>query len=509
MRSGSRMTDFTAGAIAVVACGLALFWGFTKANPFHRAFEIKAAFESSNNLKTNSPVRIAGVEVGKVKKVEPVGGGAEGAVVTMEIFKRGQPIHKDARAKIRPRIFLEGNFFVDLRPGSPSAPVLDSGDTIPVNQTAIPVQLDQVFQALDGDTRGQLRTALTELASAYDDGAAGAFNRSLEFQPDAYRFTAVVSEALLGREAGDLGDFVRDMGRVSAAVDRNPRQLQGLLRDFNITAGALARESGALQAAIAELPRTLRAAGPTLDALNAAFPSVRRLAVEALPGVRSSSPTIQALRPLIGQLRGLVSESELRGLSADLGAATPPLASTAESTVPLLAQLRPLASCAANVVIPALDQKVPDERFPATGPAYQEFFKALVGLAGESRSFDANNQWFKVLGAGGRETFGLGNGLLGSSAVPFLGTNPPKAKRRPPLKPDVPCETQEPPDLGTKPGGAPARVNARPDSAAARARSAKAREVAIGLERLRLDREGSKLRVLERDITRAELRDGH
>ena len=43
----------------------------------------------------------------------------------------GLPIHKDATLKIRPRIFLEGNFFVDLQPGTPSAPTIDDGDTIP------------------------------------------------------------------------------------------------------------------------------------------------------------------------------------------------------------------------------------------------------------------------------------------------------------------------------------------------------------------------------------------
>ena len=42
----------------------------------------------------------------------------------MEIDEKGLPIHKDATLKIRPRIFLEGNFFVDLKPGSPSSPTL-------------------------------------------------------------------------------------------------------------------------------------------------------------------------------------------------------------------------------------------------------------------------------------------------------------------------------------------------------------------------------------------------
>ena len=54
----------------------------------------------------------------------------DAAVVVLEINEEGLPIHKDATAKIRPRIFLEGNFFVDLKPASPAAPVLDDGGTL-------------------------------------------------------------------------------------------------------------------------------------------------------------------------------------------------------------------------------------------------------------------------------------------------------------------------------------------------------------------------------------------
>src|SRR5207245_10430898 len=74
--------------------------------------------------------------------------------------------HSDATAKIRPRIFLEGNWFVDLQPGSPSAPTLSSGATLPITQTADPVQLDQVLDALNTDTRANLQNFLI----GYGDG---------------------------------------------------------------------------------------------------------------------------------------------------------------------------------------------------------------------------------------------------------------------------------------------------------------------------------------------------
>ena len=101
-------------------------------------------------------MRIAGVEVGKVKKIEPLEG-TNAAVLTMELKKTALPIHADATAKIRPRIFLEGNFFVDLKPGTPGSPELPSGGTMKISQTATPVQLDQVLTSLQSDSREDLK----------------------------------------------------------------------------------------------------------------------------------------------------------------------------------------------------------------------------------------------------------------------------------------------------------------------------------------------------------------
>src|ERR687891_904484 len=120
-RKRQGMSPFRAGLIAIVAIAVLSFFGFTKTNPFANPYELTAVFQTANNLKPRSPVRIAGVDAGKVTKIEALDGG--GARVEMEIRDRGLPIHTDAQLKVRQRIFLEGNFFVDLQPGSPSAPV--------------------------------------------------------------------------------------------------------------------------------------------------------------------------------------------------------------------------------------------------------------------------------------------------------------------------------------------------------------------------------------------------
>ena len=62
-------------------------------------------------------MRIAGVDVGEVVAVERYRN-TRYSLVTMEIDDRGRPVHSDATIKIRPRLFLEGNFYLDLQPGA-------------------------------------------------------------------------------------------------------------------------------------------------------------------------------------------------------------------------------------------------------------------------------------------------------------------------------------------------------------------------------------------------------
>ena len=105
---------------------------FGGSTPFGGApFILKATFTAETQLHLASPVRIAGVNVGQVTAVEHVAGSGNAAVVTMTIDPNGLPIHSNATVNVRPRLFLEGNYYVDLQPGTPSAPALSSGGTLP------------------------------------------------------------------------------------------------------------------------------------------------------------------------------------------------------------------------------------------------------------------------------------------------------------------------------------------------------------------------------------------
>jgi len=112
-----------AGIVLLVIIAIAIYFSFEKKVPFTHGFRLKAEFASAINIQAKSPVRIAGVNVGQVTAVKRQG---NTGLVTMELESRGLPIHSDATLKIRPRTFLEGNWFVELEPGTPSAPVSTS-----------------------------------------------------------------------------------------------------------------------------------------------------------------------------------------------------------------------------------------------------------------------------------------------------------------------------------------------------------------------------------------------
>ena len=487
--------------LALVAAGTWL--AVKKELPFRSHFEIDAVVKTANQLRAGSEVRIAGVNVGKVVGVEPVGDGEQAARVTMRIVDRGRPIHKDATLKIRPRILLEGNFFVDLRPGSPSSPHLDAGDTIPINQTAGPVQLDQVFGALRQDTRTDLRTLLDELDRGLAGGGAEALNRTMPDWAPAYRYSAVVNDATLGVMEHDLSGYVDGAGRVAEGLDRNARQLQSLITDLRTTATAFARRDTALESALVELPRTLRAGRPALAKLNGALPSVRRFTKALRPGVRSSMTAFDAQLPFIRELRALVSPEEARGLVADLKPTVPALAQLNKATIPLLEQVRAASSCQNEVILPWTLDKIEDPDFPAVGPVYQEQTKPLVGLAGESRTFDANGQWFRVALNAAQFATPLGSNQYLLSDRPLLGANPPKPAGRPALRPEVPCETQEQPDLRTNPGRMPEQ-SFRVQDAPAEA-EAKARGLAVKWLRSESKKLGLDLKVADDAVEKGEL----
>jgi phospholipid/cholesterol/gamma-HCH transport system substrate-binding protein len=473
-----RMTPVQWGVLTLVVIAVFTYFGFAKNNPFTHPFELRAMFENASNLQRNSPVRVAGIEVGKVKEIEAASDDSTVAEVTMEIEDSALPIHRDAELKIRPRIFLEGNFFIDIKPGTPGAATVDDGDAIPITNTSAPVQLDQVLATLKSDARNDLQTLVQSYGAAIGgepgpgedsdqdpatrgETAGRSLNDTLEHSPEALRGTAIVNDALLGTELHDLSRLIAGQQRISTALVSREEQLKDLITNFNLTTAAFASEQENLQATVRLLPRVLTAANPAFDELNAAFPPLRAFSREILPGVRETPATIAAAFPWIRQTRRLVSPAELQGLVGDLQPGVRDLARTTDATVQLLPQVDLADRCALEVVLPTGDEVIQDGALTTGIPNYKEFFQTLVGLSGESQNFDGNGQYTRFQPGGGDQTVSTGQvpgiGSLFANAISApLGTRPAFPGQRPPYRRDLACHRNPRPDLDSAAiGGGP------------------------------------------------------
>jgi phospholipid/cholesterol/gamma-HCH transport system substrate-binding protein len=475
---------FRIGLIAAILLVILVYFGFVKNIPFTQGYRLRAVFETSNNIRLNSPVRIAGVNVGKVAAIDRKAD-TNTAIVTLTIDGKGQPIHKDAEAKIRPRIFLEGNFFVDLKPGTPSAPTLDDGDTIPITQTAVPVQFDQILGVLQADGRKNLQEllqglgdALTRKPSAADDlagdpdtrgqTAAESLNDAIDYGKEALKGTALVNEALAGVDPDDVSKLLRGLSRTTEGLSRNERQLQELLVNFNATVAATAAESSNLRASVRELGPTIEHADGALTTLNAALPPTRTFAREILPGVRETPATVNATFPWIKEVRPLLSKAELGGLVPELQGGTEALARVSSQSLPLMRETSLLSRCVTGNFLPVQNSKLDDGSASVDATVSEEFWHALVGIAGEGQNFDGNGYYVHLTPGGGDNFLALpGDGHLASpgsltldrtgtyyGALPDkpLGTRPAWPSSKPPYRPDVPCYTQKRPNLDAKTG---------------------------------------------------------
>jgi phospholipid/cholesterol/gamma-HCH transport system substrate-binding protein len=457
-RERGRLRPELLGLLVVVGVLFGFYLAATKHLPFTGGHQVRIEFSSANSITPNSPVRIAGVNVGKVDSIEA--GPGDAATVVVNLDDDALPLHTDATARIRPRTFLEGAFFVDVRPGSPSAPVLPDDGVVPVAQTSDPVQFDQILTSLQRPVRDALRVDLIQLANALSGQGPKAIRGTIPILDPLLRNAAVVSEASTGTEPHDLSQAIASSSKVAAALAADRPALGSVVKDFSTVSAALASRQRQLSATVAGLDRVMRESPATLDAVAAATPPARKLVAAARPLLRRAPGVINATIPLSGQLRKLLEPSQLPELVSQGAPTVRSLATAAPDSTVAFAGLRGPTTCLKDNALPTLMTPV-DDGAHSTGQApYRELLYSLTGLASSTRNFDGNGFATRYYAGFGSELLTTPFGdptarLFGLADNPIIGSRPKKPPEAPPLRPDVPCTENERPDLTaeTGPGG--------------------------------------------------------
>jgi virulence factor Mce-like protein len=437
---------------------VATYIAFGGSLPWRQDYEIHAVVRSANELQNRSPVRIAGVNVGKVTRVER--GPGSTAIVTMAIDRGALPLHADATLKIRPRLFLEGNFFVDLSPGTPAAANLPEGGTIPLAQTATPVQLDQILSSLKSGTRSDLKLLLHGLGEGFRD--ARTLRRVIPLMEPAFLRTAITAQALQGEQPGDLSGFVSSAEKTTRALASRRRQLPVLVDALDRTLTTLAVKRRALGDTVTGLDRLMTHAPAAFSALNGLFPTARAFVREARPAVRAAPTTLRLGLPLLDQAGRLLAADELPALVAQLNPPLHELRVLEPQLGTLLAGLRPITECVRTNALPTLKKTINDPPLSSGQPIYRELLDVAVGLASASQNFTGHGQAVRYHAGFGDQLVttgkapGLTEPLVGLTSEPLLGSRPRyRGQTPPPFRPGVPCGSQKPIDLDAETGPAP------------------------------------------------------
>jgi len=328
------MVGFTLSVAALLMFLWVSFGGTLPLRP--ESYRFKADFPEAAGLVKEADVRMAGVNIGKVKDKE-LGPGGRSTRVTIELDHRFAPIGRDARAVLRQKSLL-GETYVELTPGTPGDKKLADGGTLPDTSVDQSVQLDEVFRVFDPPTRRAFQEWLHEAGIATTGTFARDFNDSLGNAAPFFTGGADLLRPLAEQEVA-LRRVFRDTGRVFTAVSREDHNLQGLITGGDATFGALASRDEALAETFQIFPTFLREGRATTERLTRFANNTNPLIDQLRPAAREISPTLQGLDKLAPDLKGVFTNLEPLVRVSKKG--LPATGQVLDNTRPLLARLDP------------------------------------------------------------------------------------------------------------------------------------------------------------------------
>jgi phospholipid/cholesterol/gamma-HCH transport system substrate-binding protein len=327
----------TMAAFALSCFGLLLFLWLSFGGPVPlkpQGYRVQVAFPEATTLATEADVRIAGVSVGKVRKLEP-DDGRNRTLATIELEREFAPLQQETRAMLRQKTLL-GETYVELAPG-PGERSLPEGSRLADGRVADTVQLDEIFDSLDPATRQAFRTWQQDLAKGIA-GRGRDFNDALGTLPG---FAADGNDVLtvLGSQSGALQRLVKNTGVTFDALTENEQQLRTLITASKRVFVATASRNDALAESIRIFPTFL-------DESKATFARLQRFSTDTRPLVQDLRPVARDLKPTLADVRALAPDLErfFRDLDPLITASKtglPAAREVLEGAEPLLARLHP------------------------------------------------------------------------------------------------------------------------------------------------------------------------
>jgi len=287
------------GAMTVLVILVAVFLAYNANDglPFVPTRELKLDIASGSDLVPGNEVREGGFRIGLVSKLSPIDlpTGQIAAQLTLKLDKAYGKVPLDSTAAIRPRSLL-GLKFVDLVIGH-SKKLFSDGATMPISQTSVPVQFEDLFQTFNPKTRTAVQQnlvgfgdTLAARGSALNDTIASLPRLLGHLEPVAQYLAAPNTQ--LTRLLDNLEGF---MGTVAPVAQVNAR----LFTDMATTFEAISRDPQALEQTIAESPSTEQVTTNSLKIQRPFLVDLNTLGTQLAPATAELRDALPDINPAI------------------------------------------------------------------------------------------------------------------------------------------------------------------------------------------------------------------
>jgi len=326
--------------VAIIAVVVVLMGG-------GESYRVTANFQNASQLVNGNLVEVAGVKAGTIKSIELADDGT--ALVEMDISSEYAPLSENTVAVIRSQgLAGVANRYVQLNmpEGDRQGKMLEDGDTLKLSNTISEVDLDQLFNALNKGTIGDLKNVVKgfEVANA---GVGPQTNKSFEYlNPFLSTSRNVLSE--LSSDDARLDRFIVDAATLSETLADRSSDLTGFVRNSDQALGAIAAENVALTETLSKLPDFMRNFNTTGVNLRATLDDLDPLVDASIPVARKLKPFTAALRgfaidavPTVRRLDAIIRRPGANNDLTELTRLQVPLANIATGMVQRNGESRP------------------------------------------------------------------------------------------------------------------------------------------------------------------------
>jgi phospholipid/cholesterol/gamma-HCH transport system substrate-binding protein len=298
-------------------------------------YKVNAEFSTAQAVVPGQgqTVDIAGVPVGELGEVNLKNGVA---TVQLKIRRKYAPIYKDARMLLRPKTGLK-DMIVEMDPGTKAAGALPENGTIPVENTAPDVNLDEILQSLDNDTRTYLQILVNSGGEALAGDTPVKLRETFKrFEPTNRDLAKITG--LLSQRRRNLSHVVHNFGLLTNELGTRHTQLAQLVGSANANFRALANQEASIRDSLGQLPDTLNLTQSTLVKADRFSNQLGTTLQDLRPTARALGPALAASRPFLRTTTPVI-HNQLRPFARDVQPVVRSLRSAAGNLQPLIPRL--------------------------------------------------------------------------------------------------------------------------------------------------------------------------